>query len=53
MKKGMIFIDGSNVFYDWPLHNSGKMDVEKYINLVQSKFPNIDFKRTYYFTSKT
>lgn len=54
MKKGMIFIDGSNVFFDWGKANPGKqMDVEKYIQLVKSKYPNIDFIRTYYFTSET
>lgn len=53
MKRGMIFIDGSNVFFDWSLANHTKMDIEKYIELVQSKFPEVDFIRTYYFTSKT
>ena len=32
MKKGMIFIDGSNVFFDWGKSNPSKnMDIEKYI----------------------
>lgn len=54
MKKGMIFIDGSNVFFDWGKANPGKqMDVEKYINVVKGKYPNVDFIRTYYFTSET
>lgn len=54
MKKGMIFIDGSNVFFDWGKANPGKqMDIEKYINVVKSKYPNIEFVRTYYFTSET
>ncbi len=54
MKKGMIFIDGSNVFFDWGKANPGKqMDVEKYIDLVKGKYPDIDFIRTYYFTSET
>ena len=50
----MIFIDGSNVFFDWGKANPGKsMDVEKYIELIKNKYPNIDFIRTYYFTSET
>ena len=54
MKQGMIFIDGSNVFYDWNKVNPGKqMDIEKYIELIKSKYPNIEFVRTYYFTSET
>ena len=52
MNKGMIFIDGSNVFYDWHTAKTGAhLDIEKYINLIKSKFPNIEFIRTYYFTS--
>lgn len=54
MKRGMIFIDGSNVFFDWGKANPGKqMDVEKYIEVVKGKYPDIDFIRTYYFTSET
>lgn len=54
MKKGMIFIDGSNVFFDWGKANPGRqMDIEKYINVVKGKFPGVDFIRTYYFTSET
>lgn len=54
MKKGMIFIDGSNVFYDWQATKMGsQMDVEKYIEVVKGKFKNTDFIRTYYFTSET
>lgn len=54
MKRGMIFIDGSNVFYDWQSAKTGaQMDVEKYIDVVKSKFPNTEFVRTYYFTSAT
>ena len=54
MKRAMIFIDGSNVFFDWNKINSGiSMNIEKYIDLVKSKFPNTDFIRTYYFTSET
>lgn len=38
MKKGMIFIDGSNVFYDWKKAMSGKqLDIQKYIELVKTK----------------
>jgi len=54
MKRAMIFIDGSNVFFDWSKMKPGiQMDIEKYIELVKSKFPNTDFIRTYYFTSET
>lgn len=54
MKKGMIFIDGSNVFFDWGKANPSKhMDVEKYINLVKSKYPDVEFLRTYYFATET
>lgn len=52
MKRGMIFIDGSNVFFDWQASKTGvAMDVEKYIDVVKNKFPNIEFVRTYYFTT--
>ena len=54
MKNGMLFIDGSNVFFDWRLVSGGRqMDVQKYISLIQGKFPGVDFRRTYYFTSET
>ncbi len=54
MKKGMIFIDGSNVFYDWnKVHSGNQMDIQKYIELIKSKYPDVDFIRTYYFTSET
>ena len=50
MKRGMIFIDGSNVFHDWQAaKTAAQMDVEKYIDVVKSKFPNTEFVRTYYF----
>ena len=45
MKKGMIFIDGSNVFFDWGKANPGRqMDIEKYINVVKGKFPDVLIK---------
>lgn len=54
MKRGMIFIDGSNVFYDWHTVNPGKkMDIEKYVGLIKSYYPDVEFKRAYYFTSET
>lgn len=54
MKKGMIFIDGSNVFFDWGKANPSKnMDIEKYIELVKSKYTDVEFVRTYYFTTGT
>lgn len=54
MKKAMLFIDASNVYYDW-LSLVGKkgIDWKKYIELVQKKFPDLEFKRTYYFTTET
>ena len=53
-KRGMIFIDGSNVYHDWNDKSAGvQMDIEKYIELVKSKFPDLDFLRTYYFTTAT
>lgn len=54
MKKGMIFIDGSNVFYDWNKANpKDNMDIEKYISLVQSKYSDVEFVRTYYFATES
>lgn len=54
MKKGMIFIDGSNVFYDWKKATSGKqLDIQKYIELVKKKYAGVNILRTYYFTSQT
>lgn len=51
---GYDFIDGSNVFFDWNRVNPGtQLDIEKYIELVKGKYPNVDFIRTYYFTSQT
>lgn len=53
-KRGMIFIDGSNVYYDWTEKSAGlQMDIAKYIDVVKQKFPDIDFLRTYYFTTAT
>lgn len=55
MKTGMLFIDGSNVFYDWNKVTSGgkKLDLQRYIDHVKSMYPGVDFKRTYYFTSES
>lgn len=53
MKKGMIFIDGSNMYYDYKHHTGKKIDVEKYINFLKEKFKKLDIIRTYYFTSET
>lgn len=50
----MLFIDGSNLFYDWKKTNSAsQLDIEKYINYIKSKHPGVDFIRTYYFVSET
>ena len=49
----MLFIDGSNLFYDWKKTNSAsQLDIEKYINYVKAKHPGVDFIRTYYFVSE-
>lgn len=55
MKTGMIFIDGSNVFYDWREVTAGskKLDIQRYIDHIKSKYPDVEFKRTYYFTSES
>lgn len=55
MKNGMIFIDGMNLFFDWRrvTLNKYKLDIELYIELLKSKYPNLDIKRTYYFGTKT
>ncbi len=54
MKKGMIFIDGSNLYFDWLYAKMVQpLEIAKYIDVVKDKFPNIDFLRTYYFTSQT
>lgn len=54
MKKGMVFIDGSNVFYDWKKAMPGRqLDIQKYIELVKSKYKEVNVLRTYYFTSQT
>lgn len=54
MKQGMIFIDGSNVFFDWnKVHPGVQMDIKKYIELIKGKYSNVEFIRTYYFTSET
>lgn len=55
MRRAMIFIDGSNMYFDWQATAStGKhMDLEKLIKTIISKFPDIELKRTYYFITKT
>lgn len=50
----MLFIDGSNLFYDWKKANStAQLDIEKYINYIKAKHPGVEFIRTYYFVSET
>ena len=54
-KKAMIFIDGSNVFYDWK-NSAGpgrNMDVHRFLDCVKNKFSDIDVIRTYYFISES
>ena len=53
MKKGMLFIDGSNVYYDYRKSANSKLNIEKYISYVKRQYEHIDFIRTYYFTSET
>ena len=35
MKKGMLFIDGSNVYYDYRKSANSKLNIEKYIDYVK------------------
>ena len=64
MKKVMIFIDGSNVFFDWQKVNPNKnekFDPYNYIQLVKEKVKtkyaeadiDVEFGRTYYFATET
>ena len=54
MRKAMIFIDGSNVFFDWNRSNAPKLiDIEKYIQIVKDKYNDIEVLRTYYFATET
>lgn len=53
MKKGMLFIDGGNMFVDYLTQTGKRVDVAKYINYVKSKFKYVDFVRTYYFATET
>lgn len=53
MKRGMLFIDGSNVYYDYRKSANSKLNIEKYIDYVKRQYEHIDFIRTYYFTSET
>lgn len=54
MRKAMIFIDGSNVFFDWNRSNTPKLiDIEKYIQVVKDKYNDIEVLRTYYFATET
>lgn len=53
MKKGMLFIDGSNMFVDYLTQTGKRVDVAKYINHVKYKFRYVDFVRTYYFATET
>lgn len=54
MKKAMIFIDGSNVFYDWhKSYPSDNMDIAKYIETIKNKYSDVDFIRTYYFATES
>ena len=54
MKQAMLFIDGSNLFYDWKKANpTDQLDIEKYIDYIKAQHPNVNLIRTYYFTSET
>lgn len=54
MKRAMLFIDGSNLFYDWKKANpTSQLDIEKYIEYIKAQHPNVDLIRTYYFVSET
>lgn len=53
-KRGMIFIDGSNVYYDWQkLGRQKSLDIQKYIGVIQNLYPDVDFVRSYYFVTET
>ena len=53
-KRGMIFIDGSNVYYDWQRLNRTKpLDIQKYVAVVQNLYPDVEFVRSYYFATET
>ena len=53
MKRAMLFIDGGNLFHDWKDYISkDELDLAKYIKVVQSKFSDCKFIRTYYFTTQ-
>lgn len=54
MKKAMLFIDGSNLFYDWKAANPAhQLDIEKYIEYIKMQYKDMEFVRTYYFISET
>ena len=53
MKKGMIFIDGSNLYYDYKKYTGEKVNIKNYINLIKEKFKQLDIIRAYYFTTET
>lgn len=55
MKTAILFIDGANLFYDWRNITNGQsnLDIAGYIELIKTKYPTIEIKRTYYFSSET
>lgn len=55
MKRAMIFMDAGNMYHDWqttaPMGK--KMDLEKLIQTILSKFENVELRRTYFFMTRT
>lgn len=49
MKTAYLFIDGSNLYFDWSSVSHTSMDIRKFIQLVQQKFKEYDIVRTYYY----
>jgi uncharacterized LabA/DUF88 family protein len=48
-KSAYVFIDGSNLYFDWNSAMSDKrLDVEKYVEKVRELFPEYDIQRVYY-----
>lgn len=49
MKPAYLFIDGSNLYFDWLSVSHQSMDIRKFIDLVRRKFPEYDIRRTYFY----
>lgn len=49
MKPAYLFVDGSNLFFDWLSVSHASMDIRKFIDLVRKKFPEYDIRRIYFY----